>query len=1011
MACLQLQAKPALICDFENEAERNLWVLNPTVNANQARILKNKWYIGTLTNNAPTGQYALYISADENQTIGYSATNSAFSIAYRPLTLTRGTYTMCFDWLANGSPSGADFISVCWVPDNDADANSKLYSSGNSSNIPDWVKRCRVDSALHALTWQTATTKLKITNENASGKLVFVWSNSAGKANNPPACIDNIEILTDRCPAITDVSHTAIDGVVTLSWKGSCDHYTVMVQDYATGQWFNYENITGNSVSINGLSEGVHNFRLRGFCNDGEGDYDMTPFAVYSSFIVFEGTRCIDYLSIHKAQCYIGDAGHIQDNHNRNFVVALVDSGYANAKSRHTVHYVKTETDSRTYDKDNPTQPMLKTVPDDELASVRLGNWLTGGQSERIEYKYFVEEGVSDILKIKYAVVIESPYPGLHAEADQSHFKLDVLDKKGNPIDKECTSADFSAGYGDLSEWHIIPNKGVFWKDWTDVSVSLRNYIGDTLTIRLSTSDCTQQGHYGYAYFTLACETGEIKGLSCDKPTTTFEAPEGFNYRWYREDNPDEVLGRERTYSISPEDTMYYIVDVISKTNPNCYYQLVASGLPQKPVAKAHYATEKRNCQNVVHFNSDSYVRIFNEKRENGQTSWESQTAKVTDMAWDFGDGSPIINTSKSEITHGYPPEGGHFTAVLTTYLSDRLCDDTVQIQLDLPDITVKDFVVTRHLCEGDSWSFNGKTYTEATNDTMTYISSLGCDSSFIVNIYYHDKTPQLIDTLICGRDMPFRFFNGTDTLNITTTGQYRGEFVNQWKCDSIITLNIEIEPLLNVQMADTATVCSDGLFLDVPYALLGGRLDSVCLIMSDVAIDAGFDSEYCFAADEPVSVEMPVGIEPGRYHATIHYITPICQADDKPVIVEVNYPSSIMDQKMNNGWVGVLSKDAENFGFFGYQWYRDGQIVEGANESYIPVSEEDKGHVYTVRITRNGETEGLLSCPVVYGVKTALEDAIYDHSLTQKVIVNGCLYIIREGKSFNVLGSPVKIK
>lgn len=977
LSALRSFAMPIYTCDFESEAERQQWILNPTANAMQAASLKNKWYIDTLTHSGPTGNYALYISADGNKSINYNASNAMFVLAYRPMTIPKGTYGILFDWLANGKPSGSDAISVCFVPDDDLNVQKQLFSSGNSSSVPNWVKQYAIDTVFaHALTWQHAHIKYK--SDGRPGKLIFVWANSGGTAKNPPACIDNIEVLDESaCAQPYDISHMAVNGVITLTWEGSADSYSIIVQDNTTGKWYGYTT-KENKAEISDLEEGMYSFRLRGYCGS-----DPSPYAEYNPFIVYEGTRCIDYLTLNKAACYTGAAGNINDLGNSMFGQGCVDYGYASIKSRHTIHYLQNEYDPRTMD-DEGNSPGLKTVPSDELASVRLGNWETGAQAERIEYKYKVEEGASDILKIRYAVVMQSPAQ-MHDIGDQSHFKLDILDSYGQPIgtasDRVCNSADFAAGYGeDMGEWYTVNKSGnmVFWKDWTTISVSLRNYIGQTLTIRLSTSDCTQGGHYGYAYFTLACETGEIRGLACgSEPSTHFEAPQGFNYRWYREDQPDIVLSDKYYLDIEPNDTMYYVVDVISKTNENCYYQLVASGIPHNPIARAKYTLSAANCQNIVSFVSDCSVRMFNDQRSASSQEWESTTAKVTDMAWNFGDGT-IISTHRDSVTHAYPPQGGKYKVKLYAYLSERLCCDSVEVNLDLPDIRTKDFIVTHHICDGDVWTFNGKEYIDETHDTVRYTSWAGCDSLFVVDVYKHDRTPIDVDTMICGNDMPFLFFNGKDTLSITQSGNYRGEFINRWKCDSIVSLHIQIEPVLAVDMPDTSMVCADGEAFDIPYQLLNGRLDSIYVYMGQSALNVGFEEKYGFCVGEPMIIPLPNDVRPGKYAATIRYVTPLCKAEEQTIYLEVNYPSSVLDQKSHNGWVGVLQNEVDKYHFVRYQWYRDGVPVPGATDPYLPMTDLDVGHSYYVYLIREGETEGIRSCSLVYGVATGINSLLH---------------------------------
>ena len=58
-------------CNFESQAARNRWVINPTANQTIYNQLANKWYIGEPGNNDRNGHYGLYISDDNGATAHY----------------------------------------------------------------------------------------------------------------------------------------------------------------------------------------------------------------------------------------------------------------------------------------------------------------------------------------------------------------------------------------------------------------------------------------------------------------------------------------------------------------------------------------------------------------------------------------------------------------------------------------------------------------------------------------------------------------------------------------------------------------------------------------------------------------------------------------------------------------------------------------------------------------------------------------------------------------------------
>lgn len=130
-------------CDFENQADRDRWVLNPTANPTIYNQLANKWYIGEPGNNAKTGSYGLYISDDNGATATYS-NKGCWVFAYDTVALdhlsTQDDYTIIFDYAGMGNiASNFDGIYLLWIPmvDPDSGDSIKIGSIATSSGIPD----------------------------------------------------------------------------------------------------------------------------------------------------------------------------------------------------------------------------------------------------------------------------------------------------------------------------------------------------------------------------------------------------------------------------------------------------------------------------------------------------------------------------------------------------------------------------------------------------------------------------------------------------------------------------------------------------------------------------------------------------------------------------------------------------------------------------------------------------------------------------------------------------------
>ena len=950
-------------CDFEDEVERNQWVLNE---GPRADLCANNWYMGTAVNATQNGQFGMYIS-DTGEKPEYSGARSNVLVAARELTLPEGEYTLFFDWMAKGRAASGDGIWVCWVPD----TTTQTYSAATIR--PNWVDSYRLDTVFNSTSiWEQG--KVTFTTDGKPGRLAFVWTNTnTPKPVQPSGCVDNIMIIPkiDECEPPTDFKRTMKGTSMQVTWKGDADWYDARVYDYGSDTWMYFDSLTLKRITVDGLTEGVVQIFVRSHC----GESGVSAYEHYTPFYFLPG-KCVNYLAIDDAtQCktYIGSATSPRER------VALVDSGYSAMKSRHTIHYMPGETDPRT---DN----MLATKPEGALASVRLGNWAVGAEGEAIEYVYDVPDGDAAILKLKYAIVLNQPATS-HPEEQQSSFKLDIYtSEKGKnqlrPLDGGCGQATFHVGYGDLTGWHAVGAGEIMWKEWTEVSVNLREYVGQRITVRLSTADCTQGGHYSYAYFTLDCESAELSGLNCgeENPTTTFTAPAGFNYEWYLPTNPDSILSREQTFQIEPMDTLTYNVDVISQTNGKCYYTLDACGIPRYPVAKAEYKWNGgEHCQNVVTFYNKSYIYYKNIERWNQDgrvdtiyTNYE----KVQNTIWDFGDGE-IVESNADSIVHVYPVGAGTYKPTITASISDGACAATVVVdKIQLPDVSVAEREV--HLSKGSM--FNGRVYWEPYRFDEI-IEEDGCE--VLAHVFIHE-TEFTIDTTFCEGG----YFQLGDQ-KITESGTYKSKLKSvQWpEVDSIVTLILNVEPSLVVEVADTVVICADQENIYIPITILQGQMDSLYLSFSKAIVAAGFEPQYAFGGDELVYVQIPDSLIPGYYPATLQLGTPRCPVPDKQVVIQINYSSSILAQK--DGIIALLN-DSLNGGFFfsEYSWYRNGELIEGADQSYLIVNDNDLGAQYTAVLTRESDGLKLPVCPILYDGAMGVETPMLSNVIVYPTIV-----------------------
>ena len=954
-----LCAQAMFTCDFEDSLQNKQWVL---VSGDVADEIPNKWVIGEAVNNG--GKQSLYISADGGKTAAYAQHNS-YAICHIDVTLNAGTYDLSFDWQGMGyTDGGMDGLYVCWVPDRDPlsihpetnpQGDSIMLNYSKSNELTAILKQYAIDFSgsgnkrlYGGAAWKNCRGRIKTDGKHR--RLAFIWLTSANfKVINPGGCIDNINIIDSRrCPAPVALTTTKLGNQqVRLQWIGDAEQYEVKCYSYIDKTWRSMV-VQDTTVVFSGLPEGVTDYYVNALCEDSL----RSAVGTCSEFLYYPENHCIDYLTLDSTNCLISEQTVMATSNisSLTWINKKVDFTYTSGGSRHTVHYLQDETDPRTCGG-------LKTVPEGEIASVRLGNWNTGGEAERIEYKFHVDASVNPVLVLKYAVVLQKPGESCHPNPG---FLLRVLDKNGRLVSK-CASADFDFKKAADAEWEACMSSGeVRWKDWTTVGVNLADYDGETLTIQLTTYDCGGGGHYGYAYFTLGCSDGQLSGMSCATENLKFTAPDGFNYRWYKVTEPTKILGRQQTFEVLPNDTCHYKVDLMFAQDSTCYFSLTASAQPYQPVAKATYKRTPHDCINEVQFTNVSYV-----KETNQITGEETNTGKPVDwILWDFGDGTTSFEHNP---THVFSNSGQKMNVKLIAHMST--CVDTLHINDYLPAIGTQYDTIPVQQCFGTDYMYtyidsvnqsNTDTLSESGLYTYTFKAYTGCDSLVTINLNMVDTLYALKDTLIM-RGETYTVGNQT----FTETGVYRIPLIASSGCDSIVTLKLRVYNSLKV-VGDTLIFACYG-DPDVPY---------------HYQVTQGWTNLYSLSFDEPqlkpvhhdtlhsenaLDILLPATLRPDRYYGKVTFIDTISGDVVIPFTLELRYNSEVLTQRWNDV-LSVRNTDYNGgFDLIAFQWYKNGQPISGATDSYYYNPEGlDMNAEYAALVTRSGDSLQLMTCPVI---------------------------------------------
>ena len=992
-----VQAVRRYSCNFEDPVARSRWTLNQTANPQILSQITNRWYIGEPGNNDRNGHNGLYISADGGATACYQ-NKGCWVFAYDTIALDpiSGDYTMTFDYTVMGNvASNFDGLYALWIPDS-IKVNSIATSAGVvPARYTDYVIRLQPTANMDYLggtvTWRQCAVKIKGSEcDGTPHYLAFAWANGSNQAQQPGAMIDNILISDGQpCPQPTNLVVTPNGTTVSLEWEGTATEYEVSAYSYDGQSWSGPKIVTGNQTNFTGLPIGQTDFIVRAKCDD---DFFSLK-TIESKLIYYPDQLCVDYLNLNNAVCYIDNSSPNNTLTFNDFKkVAPVDNGPSSIDSRHVVHFDRAEYEPR-------TGGMAKTVPDGELASVRLGNWDADDHAERIEFTFDVDTIKFPVLLLKYMPILEAPG---HEDHENPRFKLDIL-INGTSIG-DCGRADFNANNvmngttlkpeAVQQGWHITPHEisqtsaDIVWKEWTTVGVNLRNkaYAGKQLTARLTTHDCTFSAHCGYAYFTLGCSDGKLKGMKCGEINPKFEAPDGFDYRWayaynekYRRADgslPEQyVLHRGKFYDAGMHDDSLYVVDCMFVQDSTCFFSLYASTLATNPISIMSEPVIVKNCKQdkyeVTFDASQSWVQEIDHVK--GDTL-ESKAYHIDTYEWNI-EGLPYGWSDEVTPTFTFPRTGGDYRVSLRTTCGT--CDSVLYYDLHLDPLGPTHETQTFYLC--DDARKNGFTWAERTDtlyrtygvvDSVVLFSEVtSCDSIIFLELL--EPVRIKVDTMVMVDDLPFNYRGRTYTVNTIDT-------IPNAACDTTWILNFSLyEPLL-ANMPNTAYVlCEGDPVLTLAYNITRGQALRYSYTFTDPTIPSISPVEGILKKGH---YEIPISIDPALYpnvyEGSLLLVDSLKEYNVTiPFTLTIQYASSVIAQRWNDVLAIRNSDYNGGYQFDSVQWYVNGLPIEGATAFNYFAGEGQTlqfGQEYSALLTR---PDGVKLFTCVYVPKAVAAD------------------------------------
>lgn len=962
-------------CGFEDPTENQEWILNPGSPAivNHANF-KNKWTIG---NGAKKSGYGgLYIYTGNEPNLAKYDEAAMYTLAYREFTLPAGNYDLAFSWRALGELN-ADEIIAYWVPSN-VTTNSSLNSTAPALlNAYKLSYTNGTPAGLSgAASWRYAASTVRVTG-TTSYKLVFLWRNNNSNTYNPGACIDNIQLQARPATGDCGFAPTNIEaddgtvGNVTVTWDGySGATYDLIYWMDATGLQDTVRGLTSTSYTLNttDMATGMYTFWVRTVCPDGTTSIwgEVSDVRIIGMNVDMAASACPEV------------------------------SFFANEIDEHGIKKIIPECNGAAY----------TIVP----KIIGGGGSIVGYRVDQIPFNppFPFDMGTPIFVNRDdvWGDVIELPFSfcffgdvyqqavvganGLISFDTQVAGQASGYSLRGQP---DIPAPDFMSGSG-----------GQFWRN------AIYGVCEDIDPNKITTKNTGGGIYYGllgeYPCRTLTVSWHKVPNFSCTNDWNTYQIV------LYEGTSIIDVYVDQRLACPDWNDG----IGIIGLQNADGTDGIAAPGRnTTSPMWEAHqeawrftplttpvyemtwykgagFDGEILGKNDSLTINEQDGIDTVTVRMQFSACNGEYfDLADTAIIAWQVTDTLPVKNV--------YVCEGDVYSDQYLTGITEpgeyeypiknRLGCDSVIYRVNVAFLEAEKFVLDTTICYGDTLEFKGSKYYRTGEYAKTYQYVSGCDSlidSIRLTVlprinYVATKTdamtgPNSGSIQITMQEEDYYYtLNGernapTDAL---APGTYELIVYNSHGCATepeiieIVTECLEAELLQPID-----AVCADHESLNFTVQRLAGGYAEYSIKFSEEAKKGGFsdyDHETAELSTEGVDefiVNLPEKVVPGIYttELVLHDIN--CGDKKYPFTFEILYPDSVIVQR----WDDMLSvtNDRWNGGytFSSYQWYKDGNIMDGQTHSYLYVPEEklDVNAEYSVMLTRVNDNVSVMTCP-----------------------------------------------
>ncbi|KAB1065598.1 T9SS type A sorting domain-containing protein [Salibacter halophilus] len=147
-------------------------------------------------------------------------------------------------------------------------------------------------------------------------------------------------------------------------------------------------------------------------------------------------------------------------------------------------------------------------------------------------------------------------------------------------------------------------------------------------------------------------------------------------------------------------------------------------------------------------------------------------------------------------VCNNYNSPSGNYTWTTSGTYMDTIpntlgCDSIITVNLTVNNNTGSQ---NETVCNSYTWPANNQTYTSSGNYSTTLTNSAGCDSIVTLNLSINDSSSSTISPDVCDN-----YTSPSGNYNWTTSGTYQDTISNNTGCDSVITIDLNVDSINTV--------------------------------------------------------------------------------------------------------------------------------------------------------------------------------------------------------------------